>query len=499
MSRHGAMSEGMEEAESERSVTGAGFARLTRDSAVFALGSVAGKAVGVVLVPFLARVLSPADFGRLDVLSSLESTIISALILGLDVAAVRLYFDHGEDERRRLFGTWYAISLLIILPPSVAMVVLSRRFSVLMFGTSHFQLATAAVGITTLGGMFLFLGLTVLRAQGRPGWYASLSAGSLIVYGVATPCLMLGWQRSVGAAMVALALGQCVGACGGLLLLHRYVFGKPSLQLARLLFQLALPLAPAVAGMWIADFANRAILLSIAGATQVGYLSVAVRLSSAAVVVVSGFQLAWQPRAFALGTGPLARQRILADGRRIIVTISSAVITIALLTPEAVRVIAGRAYLKALPAVSFALVAALAMGVYLVVSTPSAVVKAMGDLGRSAGVAVVVTVLANLALASRFGAAGTAAAMALGQVLGVATAVAFARRRDSTLPRWGRAALIAGSAALVALVSGTSPGRGVALRAGMGFAFLALLWREGALGEALRLTGRLRREWRERR
>ena len=42
-----------------------------------------------------------------------------------------------------------------------------------------------------------------------------------------------------------------------------------------MLLLLALPLVPAIAATWGADFFHRAYLLGVAGATQVAYLSVA--------------------------------------------------------------------------------------------------------------------------------------------------------------------------------------------------------------------------------
>jgi O-antigen/teichoic acid export membrane protein len=475
-----------------------GFARLTRDSVIFALGSAAGKAIGFVLVPFLTRTLTPADFGRFDVLSSLESTIVSALALGLDVATVRLYFEHSEGDRRRLLSTWYVLTAVIVLPPSLAIVLASRQVSSVVFHTGKYQLASAMVGVITVGGSFLYAGLTVLRAQGRPGWYAVISGGNLVVYAIAAVILILAWHRSVGAAMVAMALGQCAGAVAGLILLRRSVFGRPSRGLSSQLLKLALPLAPAVVGLWVADFANRAILLGIRGPTEVAYLGVAIRLASVGVVIVSGFQLAWQPRAFSLGTSAAAYRSIVSDGRKIAITVSAGAVSIGLFGPEAVDIVAGRRYERALPAVGFALIAALGTGVYLVVSTPSAVAKAMGDLGRSSAIAVAVGVAANFALASRFGATGTAAAMALGQFCGILTAVFLARRRDPTLPRWGRVGAIASMASLIVLLASAPVGRSVLARLSLGILFVAALWQEGAIGDALAFGRRFVSSWKSR-
>src|SRR3954465_13795473 len=99
-----------------------GFGRLSRDSLVYSLGAFAGKAAALVLVPILTRVLSTEDFGRLDVLSALTSALISVLLLGLDTAAVRQFFDlSNEDERNDLAMTLGLLLLTFTLPVCVAL------------------------------------------------------------------------------------------------------------------------------------------------------------------------------------------------------------------------------------------------------------------------------------------------------------------------------------------------------------------------------------------
>jgi len=111
--------------------------------------------------------------------------------------------------------------------------------------------------------------------------------------------LLASWGGT--AAVAALALRHSIGA-------------RPQLPDARRLLQLGLPLAPAIAATCIADFVNRAYLYRTAGAVAAGEFSVALRFGSVAALMVAGFQLAWQPRAYALGRGDAALRHIALDG-----------------------------------------------------------------------------------------------------------------------------------------------------------------------------------------
>ena len=66
---------------------------LSRNSILFGLGTLAGKGIGLLVLPIFARLLAPSQFGQLDVLNALVSSGLLIVMLGTDVAAVRLYFD----------------------------------------------------------------------------------------------------------------------------------------------------------------------------------------------------------------------------------------------------------------------------------------------------------------------------------------------------------------------------------------------------------------------
>ena len=92
---------------------------LGRDSVLFGLGTLVGKLVGFLVVPIFARLLAPEGFGRLDVLNTLVSSGLLIVMLGTDVATVRLYFDRrSSDDARRLFATWLVIALSVAFIPA---------------------------------------------------------------------------------------------------------------------------------------------------------------------------------------------------------------------------------------------------------------------------------------------------------------------------------------------------------------------------------------------
>lgn len=478
--------------------TRSGFGRLARDSALYAVGSVVGKVVGLVLLPFLTRTLSPAEFGRYDVLSTLQSAVTSVLLLGLDVAATRLFVDLRAQEQRRMFASWLTLVAALLVPCTAVFLLARSALSTSLFGTTGLSTAIALTGVAIVGSALQLVGLTALRNHRRPGAFAAVSGGSLLLNGILIVALVPS-RPTVTTVLAAMALSMCMGAVAALFVAAPYLSGRPDRHIAARLLSLGIPLVPAVACTWIAEFANRAILLDRAGADQVAYFSVASRFASLSLLVVLGFQLAWQPAAFADSTRRGGLQRIAVDGRRIMVGVAATAVAIAVVSPELIRLASGSVYLAALPALGYALVFTLAFAGYHVATMPSAISARMRDLGISAVVAALTGVLLCLWWSTRWGGAGAAAAVAVGQLVGTGLAFGLGRLRAPVPFQWPRILAVCAAAAGISLAA-TLPSDGAApwVRALLAAGFLAVVGWDGALGELWRAATTFRARLRSR-
>ena len=442
------------------------FAGLTRDSMVFALGAVTGKAVGLVMLPILTRTLSPEQYGSADVLMSLGTAATATLLLGLDVAALRLYFDQTDDaSRRRLMSTWMAIGLLVSGSAAIVIAWQARAISTVLFGDSSLEVGVAAVAVIVVAQTVHVVALTVFRAVRRAWMYALLSGGVLVMYAVMAVALLTVWRADANTVVISWAAALAVSASVGVFFVRGRVLGRPSSGLVAPLLRLGLPLALGVAASLVADFANRAILLGSSGASNVALLTVALRFASVAGLAVAGFQLAWLPHALALGSGEASRKRIGVEGRQIVAIVAVLVTGVAVVSPELVRLVAGAAYGNALPALGLSLVGVLASALFLLASLPSVLTRHTKDVGLAVGSGVALALLLNLVLARPFGSTGTAAAVTAGQLVAALLAAALGRRR--LVMRFGRgriAVLVGVSAAVAVLITTVLSGAPLVIR-----------------------------------
>ena len=475
-----------------------GFARFTRDSAVFAMGAVAGKAIGFLLLPIVTRFLGPEDFGRFDLLATLGSALITILLLGFDAAVVRLYFLPSDSAHRgRLMATWFVIAAVIVIPVAVVLVALAGPLSSVLFGTTAYASAIALTAVVLVAGTFQYLVLTALRVAGRAPAYAIVSAGTLALNAVLVVVILGTTDTGVAGAILAYAVSLTAAALIGGAIIRSQFFddaegpsgrnlGRPSTSVMSRIAHLGLPLAIPVALVWVAEVVDRLILLAVNGPAEVGYFSVAVRYASVAGLVVGGFQLAWLPRAYDLGSSRPALVRLGSDGRRIVIIVSAAAAVVALVAPEAIALLAGDLFIDALAAAGPALAANIGIALFLVVSLPSALAAAMREVAVATAVGVVATVAATFLLAGPAGAFGAATALLLGQLVAVAVAGLYGRRHAAPAVAWPRTLAFAGVATVVIIIATSPVGASLVVRGLAGAGMLVVMFFEGTLADAAR-------------
>src|SRR5262245_45307020 len=90
--------------------------RLTAESLVYGLGQVSGRAVQLLMVPILTRVLTRGVYGVGDLVLAYAQFAVVFLVFGMDGALVRFFYqEESREARRRMVAT----SLLFRLALSV--------------------------------------------------------------------------------------------------------------------------------------------------------------------------------------------------------------------------------------------------------------------------------------------------------------------------------------------------------------------------------------------
>ena len=277
--------------------------RLAASGLAYQAASLLAALLALFTLPLYTRSLTEADFGYAETILTLVILASILLRFGLGEAFVRYWHGaEGADARRRLARTTTGFVLVSTTVALVAGILLAGPLSELVLGTRNPTLmAYGVLGIWTFTN--LEVAYSILRVDQRRRAYLVASASNVVLTVALTVTLVV--ILDLGAR------GYVLGnyAASGVVLLGLWLFavrehiGLPrgGVELGGLL-RFGAPMIPADAAVFLLNVIDRAWLLRAESPAAAGLYSVAIKLATAVIILVRGFQLAWPPMAYSIGS-----------------------------------------------------------------------------------------------------------------------------------------------------------------------------------------------------
>lgn len=441
---------------------------LGRAALVYALGGFAYKGVAILAVPLLARLLSPAELGLLDLAAVMASILGLSAVMGGEQAVA--YLESRVTDRARLWGSSLAMLLVIGGGLAIGMIVLRAPLAQLVTGNAaNGALVVAAACYGIVVGLTAMT-LNAVRLHGTARAYAASSFA--IVTAEMTVALAVAWivRDPVVPMVIAWAAAAAVVAVP---ILRRNVpsIGRPDVAMVRRLVSYGAPLVPATILWLVGDAVIRASLARAGDLGALGEYGIASRVTSVIGLAVAGFGVAWHPYIYR-SPGSEVPGRAARMLGYVVLSVGVFAVPLSSLAPEVVAVVAGSAYAGASAALPALTAGMAALGVFVLTS---AVVSASGSTGWIAiavlaGVAVQVIVVQ--AMGSGLMLIGAAIASAAGYL--AAAAVLLVKARHLLRGRSGVGALSTASFVSVGLIGASQMSSSpLELRIGFVLAYVA--------------------------
>ncbi|TMQ67505.1 MAG: hypothetical protein E6K78_04720 [Candidatus Eisenbacteria bacterium] len=457
--------------------------RLTGESLVYGLGQVSGRAVQLLLVPVLTRVLTRDVYGVADLVLAYSQFVVLVLVFGMDSALVRFFYREPDREaRRRMVTTSLAFRIAMAFPAALLLAWLATPLSGGLVGSSAYR-KYVLIGASTLPFTLLVLFANdVLRVTFQPWKFIALNLVQTLTTGGISLWLVLHRGLGVAGVLYGKLAGDALTAVLGLVLTRPSLAPRGDRAVLTRMLSFGLPLVPASLAYGVVIASDRFFLQRHRGLAEVGVYAVAVKFFAVAMMGVSAFSLAFFPFAHERAQSadaPRLYARVLAlyvavASLGALVIGSFAPEALVLLVPPEYRAAAGPALVLTFAAVAYGAYYVACLGIQLSLRTPL--------LGATALGAALVSLVANATLTPRFGAAGAAAATLAAHVVLVALTYAAAQRVHPMPYRGGRLLLVFALALGLALAAQrlAPPGpRGWALKLAVAGGFVLAAWALG--------------------
>ncbi len=414
--------------------------RLTKDSAVYGLGQALGRAVQLLLVPVLTRLLVPAEFGIAELVAGYLGTAVLVLVFGMDAALARFFYEEPDREARiRMVSTSLVFRLVVSSMVAVLLIVFAGPLSgALLHGAGYRKYLW--MGAATLPFTLLVMFCNdVLRVTFQPVKYITLNiVQTVLVTGLSIAFVGPWFRLSTAGVLYGRLAGDGLAALVGLVLIRHTMGFRPDGAILRRMLAYGAPTIPAAVAFAVIAGLDRFALQRTRTIEEVATYSVALRFYSVMTFAASAFHLAYGPFVYARARDPEA-PRLFARVLVSYVAIASlGAMTVGLFAPEVLGALVTRAYhpdAAALPALLLAF-AAVALGAYTVASIGIGLAIKTPLLAVGAWCGAVLAALTHLLLTPRWGAVGAGFATLMGYS-GVAVVTFVFAQRVHPLPYRG--------------------------------------------------------------
>ena len=256
---------------------------------LYTIFSFFNSGINFILLLTLARYLTPAEYGSLNLFTTFV-TLLSILISLCSASYVAVsFFQKSTETLKQVILTVFSISTVVLVILSVIAILLPSRL-IFVIGIPQKDLL--------LGVMICYLqvynlvNLDIWRLEERPVCYGMYSVSFAICNFILTFWFIIGmhqgWQGRVTAWIILATIYFLISIA--VMLRRKYlVFNKLKINIIRETLLYSLPLIPHSASFWLKQGLDRYIVNYFYNQSVVGYFSFAMNLAAIITIVGTAF------------------------------------------------------------------------------------------------------------------------------------------------------------------------------------------------------------------
>lgn len=431
--------------------------RLFKDGAIYSVANLCTQGLSFVLLPLYVRVLSPADYGRIDFLTLCSVLAIGVIALQIPQGMARYLPEcTTADERQRYASTaiWFTVGAHTALLCAVLSLADYATPRLLDASTSPSLMRMAALSMA-LGAAFGIM-IDVFRWTRQPAKFSCCSVTNGAVGVLATASSLLLLRIGPIGVFYGTAFGASTGIVMSLLLGRGNLACRFDPALCRRMLAFSVPLVPSAIVAFASVYVDRIAIRQLMTLADVGIFGMAYRLVSLVGLLMIGFQNALPPLIMARHADAGTPREIARVFRYFMVVFLIVLLGLSVLAPEFYVIFTVPAYYGAAIVVP-PLAAAMALSnMYIFAPGPFVAERTSWITGVTVTTAVVNTGL-NFTLIPLLGIFGSAASTCISALVGFLLYMWLSQRWYPVPHRWGpllgAAGLVVAAIALGQVVS----------------------------------------------
>lgn len=322
------------------------YKRLLKDTSLYSVGPFLARGFSLITLPIYTRILSPSDYGALDILS--YTAVLIGLVVGaaLDQAVARFYLDAADDaERTRIASTvliYYVLAFALL-------VLLARPFAYQLAHGAWLhglvdQKTVVLVLIFIFANAIFYIASNQLKYLFYSKQYAICSIGNTVLSMILS-LVFVGYLRW---GVFGMFLGQTFGAGVFASLALYYARARYAWVFHWKLFQrllaYSLPLVPGTLSFYLMQYIDRFAINDLINLREVGIYGIGARLASLVNLFLAGFHGAWNPTVFKSFRDAAAPERFRVVFNHYLFAVLAMMVGLSLFSREALLLLTTRTF-----------------------------------------------------------------------------------------------------------------------------------------------------------
>lgn len=261
----------------------------------FSLGPIIGALISFITVPLTTYFINPAEYGKTSLFTMVQSIIMVAIYLGMDQVFVREY--HEETNKKKM------ITNCIILPLALSFILLilaplyAQSLSKWMYGVINAQVIYIQILAIPFIVIERFIILSI-RMEEKAFLYSTISIMTKIVVLFLTFIYIFFIRRDFLAIVYSTLFGQIISDFILLILFNKYIKIKLKyidIKIIISYLKYGVPLALAAMVGYLLNSTDKIFLRYYSTYEQLGYYSVALKVTSLLSIIQTSFGAFWAP------------------------------------------------------------------------------------------------------------------------------------------------------------------------------------------------------------
>ena len=268
---------------------------LGKESLIYGVGHVAARGVTFLLLPIYTNLFSLSDYGIISLVYTFLGFMNVILHYGLDASLLKHYVPADIEERKSILTNAYASFLLTTIVFFLFLVFFRSDISGLLFGNSLPSITLMVAGILFFDVLWS-MHVLLLRAEGKPVFYTVVSFINVLLTLGLNILFVIYLKLGISGVLISnLITSGCIFFITFPIIIKRISITTLSVKQWKRMMKFGFPFLPAGIFSMILELSDRYILRYLTNIETVGLYNAGYKLGMLMMLVVMGFNMAWQP------------------------------------------------------------------------------------------------------------------------------------------------------------------------------------------------------------